>query len=110
MRKLSLTLTFSLLTLFSCESVPLSKQDSAILGAIGGAGIGAVTHKHFKASAKTGAIYGAVVGGALGYVVGSGAKSKHKVTAQTCYDKKLPDGRVVHVCEEWKQEDNERIK
>ena len=99
-----------LMAVSGCSSVPLSKQDSAMLGALGGAAVGAITHKAYKTSAKDAAIYGAVAGGILGYVAGNDTKSTHRVTANTCYDKKLPDGRIVHVCEEWKQVDHERIK
>jgi len=110
MRRVIIGVGTVLIFLSGCSSVPLSKTDSALLGALGGAAVGAATHKHFKASAKDAAIYGAVAGGIIGYVAGSDAKSKHTVNARSCYDKQLAGGRVVHICEEWEQEDSERIK
>ena len=88
--------------LFSgCTSTQLSKTDAAMLGALGGAAVGAATHKHYKAKAKDAAIYGAVAGGILGYVLGSDQKNTHTVNADTEYDVKTKDGKIIHVHENW---------
>ncbi|MEO2082393.1 MAG: glycine zipper domain-containing protein [Desulfurobacteriaceae bacterium] len=98
----SLLLGVSLLTAVSgCTSTQLSKQDAALLGALGGAAVGAATHKHYKASAKDAAIYGAIAGGIIGYVVGSDQENRHTVKADTEYDVKTKDGKVIHVREGW---------
>lgn len=110
-RKVLVALMASLSILsFSCSSMPLSKQDAAIVGALGGAAVGAVAHKNFKTDTKTAAMYGAVAGGLLGYVAGNDTKSQHTVNAQTCYDRKTKDGKVIHICENWYQVDSQRIK
>ncbi|WP_457678382.1 glycine zipper domain-containing protein [Thermovibrio sp.] len=98
-----LVLTLSLLSLFTggCTTTQLSKEDAAMLGALGGAAIGAATHKHYKSSAKDAALYGAIAGGILGYVAGSDRVSQHTVNAQTEYDVKTKDGRIIHVKENW---------
>jgi len=87
--------------LSGCASNQLSKTDAAMLGALGGAAVGAATHKHYKAKAKDAAIYGAVAGGILGYVLGSDQTSTHTVNADTEYDVKTKDGKVIHVHENW---------
>jgi outer membrane lipoprotein SlyB len=106
-RKLFLALT--LLSLTGCESVQLSKTDSALLGALGGAAVGAAAHKHFKASAKDAAVYGAVAGGILGYVAGSDRKSTHTVQAESSYEMKTEDGKTVHVHESWYTTDSQPV-
>jgi len=101
MKKLILTLSSLALLASGCTSTQLSKTDAAMLGALGGAAIGAATHKHYKASAKDAAIYGAVAGGILGYVMGSDQVNQHTVNAETEYDVKTKDGKVIHVRENW---------
>jgi len=101
MKKLILTLSSLTLLASGCTSTQLSKTDAAMLGALGGAAIGAATHKHYKASAKDAAIYGAVAGGILGYVMGSDRVNQHTVNAETEYDVKTKDGKVIHVRESW---------
>ncbi|ADU96293.1 glycine zipper domain-containing protein [Thermovibrio ammonificans] len=103
MRKLILTLSgLALLATAGCGTdTTLSKEDAALLGALGGAAIGAATHKHYKSPAKDAALYGAVAGGILGYVFGSDRESTHTVSAQSDYEIKTKDGRVIHVHEDW---------
>jgi len=101
MKKLVLTLSCLAFLGAGCTSNQLSKTDAAMLGALGGAAIGAATHKHYKASAKDAAIYGAIAGGILGYVAGSDQVNNHTVSAETEYDVKTKDGKVIHVRENW---------
>ncbi len=101
MRRLILSLSTLSLLLGGCTTTQLSKEDAALLGALGGAAIGAATHKHYKSSAKDAAIYGAIAGGILGYVAGSDQVNQHTVNAQTEYEVKTKDGKVVHVRENW---------
>ena len=103
-------LVLALVCASGCTDYTLSKQDSAMVGALAGAGVGALLHKTFKAKPKDAAIYGAVAGGILGHVAGDDTESTHTITANTCYDKKLPDGRTVQVCEKWYQKDHQKIK
>ena len=102
-----LSLGLGMLTLVSCSSVPLSKQDATLLGGLAGAGIGAIMHKHYKSKAKEAALYGAVAGGIIGYVLGNDRKSYHTVDANSCYDVVYPDGKKVHVCENWHTVDSQ---
>jgi outer membrane lipoprotein SlyB len=103
MRKLVLLISgLSLLTVGGCYTDrTLSKEDAALLGALGGAAIGAATHKHYKTSAKDAALYGAVAGGILGYVFGDDRQSTHTVNAESDYEIRTKDGRVIHVHEDW---------
>ena len=101
MKKALLGISIVGLFLSGCTSTQLSKTDAAMLGALGGAAVGAATHKHYKAKAKDAALYGAVAGGILGYVLGSDQTSTHTVNADTEYDVKTKDGRVIHVHESW---------
>ncbi len=101
MKRALLMLSAAGLFLSGCASNQLSKTDAAMLGALGGAAVGAATHKHYKAKAKDAAIYGAVAGGILGYVLGSDQTSTHTVNADTEYDVKTKDGKVIHVHESW---------
>ena len=101
MRKALLGISLAGLLLSGCTSTRLSKTDAAMLGALGGAAVGAATHKHYKAKAKDAALYGAVAGGILGYVLGSDQTSTHTVNADTEYDVKTKDGKVIHVHESW---------
>jgi len=101
MKKLVSAVSLSGLLISGCTSTQLSKTDAAMLGALGGAAVGAATHKHYKASAKDAALYGAVAGGILGYVLGSDQKNTHTVSADTEYDVKTKDGKVIHVHESW---------
>ncbi len=101
MRKALLSVSVLGLLFSGCASTQLSKTDAAMLGALGGAAVGAATHKHYKAKAEDAAIYGAVAGGILGYVFGSDQTSTHTVNADTEYDVKTKDGRVIHVHENW---------
>jgi outer membrane lipoprotein SlyB len=107
MKRVVLALSLMALSLSSCSSTQLSKEDAALLGALGGAAIGAATHKHYKASAKDAAIYGAVAGGILGYVAGSDQVNSHTVSAETEYDVKTKDGKTIHVRESWYTTDSE---
>ncbi len=107
MKKLVLAVSTFGIFLGGCASTELSKTDAAMLGALGGAAIGAATHKHYKSSAKDAAIYGAVAGGILGYVFGSDRTSTHTVNAETDYDIKTKDGKVIHVRESWYTVDSE---
>ncbi len=101
MRRALLGISLVGLLLSGCTSTQLSKTDAAMLGALGGAAVGAATHKHYKASAKDAALYGAVAGGILGYVFGSDQESTHTVSADTEYEVKTKDGKVIHVHESW---------
>ena len=107
MKRLALTVSSFGILLGGCASTQLSKTDAAMLGALGGAAVGAATHKHYKASAKDAAIYGALAGGILGYVFGSDSTSTHTVNAETEYDIKTKDGKVIHVRENWYTVDSE---
>jgi len=100
-KRLILTISIPVLLFSGCTSNKLSKTDAALLGALGGAAVGAATHKHYKSSAKDAAIYGAVAGGILGYVIGSDQTNQHTVSAETEYDVKTKDGKVIHVRENW---------
>jgi outer membrane lipoprotein SlyB len=102
MKKLIISLSSALFMLAGCgTSTNLSKTDAAMLGALGGAAIGAATHKTYKASAKDAAIYGAIAGGILGYVLGDDSQHRHTVNANTEYDVRTKDGKVIHVKEGW---------
>ena len=105
MRKLIVTLGLPVM-LFSCSQAPLSKTDSALVGGLTGAGIGAVTHKHFKTSAKDAAGYGAVAGGIAGYVAGS--NNKHEVDSTSSYNTTGKNGKPIHVHETWHSEDSQQ--
>jgi len=108
MKKLTaLASSLLLLLVGGCTTTQLSKQDAALLGALGGAAVGAATHKHYKAKAKDAALYGAVAGGILGYVLGSDQVNNHTVNAETEYDVKTKDGKVIHVRESWYTVDSE---
>ncbi len=101
MRRLVLALSLFGLLASGCTSTQLSKTDAAMLGALGGAAVGAATHKHYKTKARDAAIYGAVAGGILGYVFGNDQQNTHTVSADTDYDVKTKDGKVIHVHENW---------
>ncbi|ADY73399.1 hypothetical protein Dester_0756 [Desulfurobacterium thermolithotrophum DSM 11699] len=102
MKKLIVGLSILGFILSSCSTTTqLSKTDAAMLGALGGAAVGAATHKHYKASAKDAALYGAIAGGILGYVFGSDQQSTHTVEANTEYEVKTKDGKIIHVKEGW---------
>jgi len=108
MRSRLVALSLSGMLLFSCAgNFTLSKEESAAVGGLIGAGIAAATHKHYKAKAKDAAIYGAVAGGIIGYVLGSDKKNYHTVDASTCYDVVYPSGKKVHVCENWHTVDSQ---
>lgn len=107
MKKLIALFSFLPVILTACASAPVSKTDAALLGALGGAAVGAATHKHYKASAKDAAIYGAVAGGILGYVFGNDQQNTHTVQADSDYEVKTKDGKVIHVHENWYTVDSE---
>ncbi len=107
MRTLTALLSLLPLVLTACASAPVSKTDASLLGALGGAAVGAATHKHYKSSAKDAAIYGAVAGGILGYVLGNDRENTHTVQADSDYEVKTKDGKVIHVHENWYTVDSE---
>ena len=107
MKKLILGLSLVGFILSNCTTTQLSKTDAAMLGALGGAAVGAATHKHYKANAKDAALYGAIAGGILGYVLGNDQQNTHTVQAGTEYDVKTKDGKVIHVKENWYTVDNQ---
>ncbi len=104
MKRLIITLSLPFM-LFSCSQSPLSKTDSALLGGLAGAAIGASTHKNYKTSAKDAAKYGAVAGGILGYL--SGSNNEHEIDATSSYDVTNKNGKLVHVHETWHTTDNQ---
>ncbi len=102
MRKLSVSLSLMAALCFGCgTSGTLSKTDAAMVGALGGAAIGAATHKCYKTSARDAAIYGAIAGGIIGYVLGDDSQHRHTVNADTEYQVRTKDGKVIHVREGW---------
>ncbi len=107
MKRLILGLSIAGFILSGCTTTQLSKTDAAMLGALGGAAVGAATHEHYKADAKDAALYGAIAGGILGYVLGNDQQNTHTVQAETEYDVRTKDGKVIHVKENWYTTDNQ---